>query len=209
MVREWQYQPSLVTGGDDIIEVMDFRKERTGIKFGFQANSDHKSFLGFQKARESVDNEVDVGIYVTTTKAFQEYLGKASGKPWSATDYRIVTKTVVQICRQTITPICILGLDVKIPPLKTIDLDMTAPSILRELILAYLQSKYGTNMIKDVKVKGQRAILEFDGITRIEDKDVILALELGRKGSPFPSRLCSGYVHGFAETVREYQTISG
>ncbi len=207
--KGWESHPSLVTKSGDIIEVMDFRKERFGIDLGLQAESDPRVILGFQKARDSADTEVDVGIYITTTKTFQEHMEPISGKPWSAPDYRTVTKGVAQICRQTITPICILGLEVVIPPLQTIDLDMTAPSIIRELILAYLQSIYGSNLIKDVKVKGARAILEFDGITRIDDKDIILAIELGRKESSFPSRLRSGYLKGFADSIREYQKISG
>ncbi len=207
--KGWENQPQIVTSSGDIVMVMDFRKERVGIKLGVKANSDERSLLGFQKARDSIDTEVDVGIYVSTSKSFQEYLEQQSGKPWTAPDYRTVTKSVAQICRQTITPLCIMGLEVNVPPLKTIDLDMTAPSILKELILTYLQSRYGTNMVKNVKVKGERAILEFDGITRIADTDIILALELGRKESSFPSRLRSGYLKGFADSVREYIRISG
>ncbi len=209
LANGWENQPQIVTGSGDIVLVMDLRKERIGIKFGLQASSDQRSILGFEKARDSIDTEVNVGLYITTTQAFQEHLEQTSGKPWSAPDFRTITKNVAQVCSQTITPICVLGLDIKIPPLKTIDLDMTASSILRELILVYLESKYGSTILKGITVKGERAILEFDGITRVGDKDVILALELGRKESSFPSRLRSGYLQGFAETVREYQGISG
>ena len=105
-------------------------------------------------------------------------------------------------------PTCVIGLDLYETPLKTIDIDKTAPSIIKELILAYLESKYNTKILKNVCVKGSSAVMEFDGIARIDGIDTILALELGGGKGNFPSRLRADSIYAFAETVLGYRETS-
>lgn len=58
-------------------------KERVGIEVGFG----HASFIGidllkFQVSSYSALDQIDVGIYVTTTKRFQKHVGSHFNQNW-------------------------------------------------------------------------------------------------------------------------------
>jgi hypothetical protein len=70
--KGWRDQPDVFQGEDEPSAKMDFLKDRVGIEVGFG----HASFLGidllkFQVSSYSALDQIDLGIYVTTTKAFQ------------------------------------------------------------------------------------------------------------------------------------------
>lgn len=207
--REWQSNLMVVDGSGQISDVMDFRKDNVGIKLGTPSNSSPTDMIEFQTARNDPSTEIDIGIYIVTMAETQNALLKSSGKPWVGTTMEATVKNFNQIGRQMHVPVCVLGLDLYESPVKSIDIDKTAPSIIKELILAYLESVYNTQILKNVRVKGKHAVMEFDGIAKLDGKDTILAVELcGGKGN-FPSRLNSDYLFGFADTVREYGEMSG
>ncbi|MBT4512908.1 MAG: hypothetical protein HOC20_11980 [Chloroflexi bacterium] len=206
--KGWEKAPSLVDGSGEIVEVMDYRKDRVGVTFGLRSNASPTDMIGFQTARKSESTEIDLGLYIVTTSACQLKLAKASGKAWAGANLEGTVKNFSNLSRQILVPTCVIGLDLYETPLKTIDIDKTAPSIIKELILAYLESKYNTKILKNVCVKGSNAIMEFDGIAKIDGVDTILALELGGGKGNFPSRLRADSIYAFADTVLGYREMS-
>lgn len=70
--KNWIDQPNVFRGDSDPSAKMDFLKDRVGIEVGFG----HGSFLGidllkFQVSSYSGLDQIDVGVYVATTKKFQ------------------------------------------------------------------------------------------------------------------------------------------
>lgn len=207
--KEWENKPTLFDPSGDIIEAMDLRKDNVGILFGIPSNSSPTDMLGFQTARKSPETNIDLGVYIVTTAQCQSTLAKSSGKPWAGISIESTVKNFSQISRQMLVPTCVIGLDLYESPLKIIDIDKTAPSILKELILAFLESKYNAKILKNVCVKGESAVMEFDGIAKFGGKDTVLALELGGGQGNFHTRLRSDSLYGFANCVLEYQEQLG
>jgi hypothetical protein len=78
VAKGWADQPNVFTEEDDPGAKMDFLKERVGIEVGFT----HSSFIGidllkFQVSSYSALDQIDVGIYVVTTRSFQKHLAHA------------------------------------------------------------------------------------------------------------------------------------
>src|SRR5690349_21727169 len=72
VAKGWKDQPDVFQDDDEPSARMDFSKERVGIEVGFG----HASFLGidllkFQVSSYSALDQIDIGIYITTTKSFQ------------------------------------------------------------------------------------------------------------------------------------------
>ncbi len=92
---------------------MDFLKERVGIEVGFG----HASFIGidllkFQVSSYSALNQIDVGIYVVTTRKFQKYLSSL-GQNWEGSlTFEKVTKYLPQFKSAIQVPIYVVGIDV-------------------------------------------------------------------------------------------------
>ena len=68
----WACQPQVFDNDDDAYARFDFMKDRIGVEVQFG----HSSFIGidllkFQVASYSGLDSIDFGIYITTTKAFQ------------------------------------------------------------------------------------------------------------------------------------------
>ena len=92
---------------------MDFLKDRVGVEVGFG----HASFLGidllkFQVSSYSGLDQIDVGIYVTTTKSFQKNMRKDHNQNWEGsltfekvTRYLPAFKSAIQV------PIYVLGIE--------------------------------------------------------------------------------------------------
>jgi hypothetical protein len=77
---------------------MDFLKGRVGIEVGFG----HASFIGidllkFQVSSYSALDQIDIGIYVTTTKSFQEKMRTEFAQNW---DGRLNFEKVVRYLPQ-------------------------------------------------------------------------------------------------------------
>lgn len=93
---------------------MDFLKERVGIEVGFG----HASFIGidllkFQVSSYSARDQIDIGIYIVTTKRFQRHLQTRYNQNWegSLTFEKVVRylphfKSAIQV------PIYVLGIDI-------------------------------------------------------------------------------------------------
>ena len=98
---------------DELGAKMDFLKERVGIEVGFG----HASFIGidllkFQVSSYSALNQIDVGIYVATTRRFQKYLSSL-GQNWEGSlTFEKVTKYLPQFKSAIQVPIYVIGIDV-------------------------------------------------------------------------------------------------
>ena len=110
----WQDQPNVFQGENEPAARMDFLKDRVGVEVGFG----HASFLGidllkFQVSSYSGLDQIDLGVYIATTRAFQHTMGSEHHKNWdgSLTFEKIVTylphfKSAIQV------PIYVLGIDI-------------------------------------------------------------------------------------------------
>ncbi len=79
--KGWQDQPHVFDDEADPAARMDFLKERVGVEVGFG----HASFididlLKFQVSSYSALDRIDVGVYVVTTRRFQQTLGQVQPK---------------------------------------------------------------------------------------------------------------------------------
>jgi hypothetical protein len=111
--KGWADQPHVFSEEDDPAAKMDFLKERVGVEVGFG----HASFMGidllkFQVSSYSGLNQIDVGIYIVTTKRFQRLVGSQFTQKWEGsltseklTRYLPHFKSAIQV------PIYVLGID--------------------------------------------------------------------------------------------------
>jgi len=81
--KGWEDQPDVFQGEGEPSARMDFLKERVGIEVGFG----HASFLGidllkFYVSSYSVVDQIDIGIYVTTTKSFHKKMRTEFAQNW-------------------------------------------------------------------------------------------------------------------------------
>jgi len=207
--KGWMIPPSMVdpkTGKS--APLMDFVKNSVGIKLGLHSASPQVELLRFQKGQEFLETKIDLGVYICTTNKTQQELGKASGKPWSGPNFHTVVRSLKQLNRMLTIPVCIIGLDIVEAPVRTIDIDNTPPSLMKEFILSFLEEQYGKRLDKNVRVLGKRVDETFDAVLRLQEKDVILALEVSRSSGRFPTRLLSDSIGPFLEAVREYKAIT-
>jgi Restriction endonuclease BglII len=114
VAKGWKDQPHVFAMEDDPAAKMDFLKDRVGIEVGFG----HASFMGidllkFQVSSYSALDQIDVGIYIVTTKRFQKEVWSKFTHKWegSLTFEKIVRylphfKSAIQV------PIYVLGIDI-------------------------------------------------------------------------------------------------
>lgn len=110
--KEWIDQPNVFQEESDPSAKMDFLKDRVGIEVGFG----HSSFIGidllkFQVSSYSGLDQIDVGVYIATTKHFQKTITAEYSLNWdgSLTFEKIVRylphfKSAIQV------PIYVLGI---------------------------------------------------------------------------------------------------
>lgn len=207
--KEWLIPPPMLDRkSGKSAPLMDFVKDRVGIKLGLHSASPQVELLRFQKAQEFIETQIDLGVYICTTAKSQQELGKASGKPWSGPNFHTVVRGLKQLNRMLTVPVCVIGLDLVEAPVRTIDIDNTPPSLMKEFILSYLEDIYEKRIDKNVRVMGKRVDEVFDGVLRLQEKDIILALEISRSSGRFPTRLLSDSIGSFLEAVREYKKIT-
>ncbi|MGA2522603.1 MAG: BglII/BstYI family type II restriction endonuclease [Candidatus Bathyarchaeia archaeon] len=109
----WQSQPAVFDEPEDPAAKMDFMKERIGIEVAFG----HSSFIGidllkFQVASYSSLNKIDVGVYVVTTKDFQNRMMKEYKQNWDGSlSYEKVVKYLPHFKSAIQVPIYVLGID--------------------------------------------------------------------------------------------------
>lgn len=208
LAKGWLVPPPMADRGGKSIALMDFMKDRVGVKLGFHSSSPQSDILRFQKAQEFAQTKLDLGVYVVTTAGCQQKLGQMSGKPWAGPNFHTVTRSLKSINRMVSLPVCVIGLDMVEAVVRTINMDATPPSTMKELILSFLENYYGKRIDKNVRVVGKRVNEIFDGVVRLPEKDVILALEVSRSAGTFPTRLMSDSIGPFIEAVKEYQLIT-
>jgi len=92
---------------------MDFLKERVGIEVGFG----HASFIGidllkFQVSSYSALDQIDVGIYVVTTRKFQKHLASLDQKWEGSLTFEKVKKYLPHFKSAIQVPIYVIGIDI-------------------------------------------------------------------------------------------------
>ena len=110
----WQDQPHVFSDENDPAAKMDFLKERVGIEVGFG----HASFIGidllkFQVSSYSGLDQIDIGIYVTTTSRFQKHMAKEHVQKWEGSlTFEKVKRYLPHFKSAIQVPIYVLGIDV-------------------------------------------------------------------------------------------------
>jgi hypothetical protein len=110
----WKDQPHVFSDEDDPAAKMDFLKERVGIEVGFG----HASFMGidllkFQVSSYSGLDQIDLGIYVTTTRRFQRHMATAHQQKWEGSlTFEKVKKYLPHFKSAIQVPIFVIGIDV-------------------------------------------------------------------------------------------------
>ena len=114
VAKGWQDQPHVFSEDDDPAAKMDFLKARVGIEVG----SGHSSFMGidllkFQVSSYSGLDQIDVGVYVTTTRRFQRYLADTHQQKWEGSlTFEKVKRYLPHFKSAIQVPIYVLGIDV-------------------------------------------------------------------------------------------------
>jgi hypothetical protein len=112
--KGWTDQPDVFQGEEDPSARMDFLKDRVGVEVGFG----HASFIGidllkFQVSSYSALDQIDLGIYVTTTKAFQKRMKNEVHQNWEGSlTFEKVVKYLPQFKSAIQVPIYVLGIEI-------------------------------------------------------------------------------------------------
>ena len=112
--KGWQSQPSVFEEPGDPSAKMDFLKERIGIEVAFG----HASFIGidllkFQVSSYSGLDKIDVGVYITTTKAFQKTMKTEYSQNWDGSlNFEKVVKYLPHFKSAIQVPIYVIGIDI-------------------------------------------------------------------------------------------------
>jgi len=110
----WRDQPHVFSEEEDPAAKMDFLKERVGVEVGFG----HASFMGidllkFQVSSYSGLDQIDVGVYVTTTRKFQRHMAAEHSQKWEGSLTFEKVKTYLPHFKSAIqVPIYVIGIDV-------------------------------------------------------------------------------------------------
>lgn len=112
--KGWQSQPQVFPEPKDPSAKMDFLKDRVGVEVEFG----HSSFIGidllkFQVSSYSGLDQIDVGVYVTTTRAFQKRMVTEYGQKWNGSlTFEKVTKYLPHFKSAIQVPIYVIGIDI-------------------------------------------------------------------------------------------------
>ncbi len=111
--KGWERQPAVFDAPGDPTAKMDFLKERVGIEVEFS----HSSFIGidllkFQVASYSGLNKIDIGVYITTTKAFQKTMKQEYEQTWEGSlNFEKVVRYLPHFKSAIQVPIYVIGID--------------------------------------------------------------------------------------------------
>jgi Restriction endonuclease BglII len=113
VAKGWRDQPHVFGEEDEPGAKMDFLKERVGIEVGFG----HASFIGidllkFQVSSYSALDQIDVGIYVVTTRRFQKHLVTHNQNWEGSLTFEKVTRYLPHFKSAIQVPIYVIGIDV-------------------------------------------------------------------------------------------------
>jgi hypothetical protein len=110
----WECQPMVFGEKGDPSAKMDFLKERIGVEVEFG----HSSFIGidllkFQISSYSGIDKIDVGVYIVTTRNFQNTMKRDYGANWEGSlNFEKVVKYLPHFKSAIQVPIYVLGLDI-------------------------------------------------------------------------------------------------
>ncbi len=114
VTKGWTPQPQVFPEPNDPSAKMDFIKDRVGVEVGFG----HGSFIGidllkFQVSSYSALDQIDVGVYIVTTKSFQKYVTKNYDLKWEGSlTYEKVSKYLPHFKSAIQVPIYLIGIDI-------------------------------------------------------------------------------------------------
>src|SRR5215831_11645367 len=113
VARGWHDQPHVFSDDEELGAKMDFLKERVGIEVGFG----HASFIGidllkFQVSSYSSLDQIDLGIYVVTTRRFQKHLATHNQNWEGSLTFEKVARYLPHFKSAIQVPIYVLGIDV-------------------------------------------------------------------------------------------------
>jgi len=111
--KGWQSQPPVFNEPRDPSAKMDFLKDRIGVEVGFG----HASFMGidllkFQVSSYSSLDQIDVGVYIVTTKSFQKRMIKEYKQKWDGSlQFEKVVRYLPHFKSAIQVPIYVIGID--------------------------------------------------------------------------------------------------
>ena len=111
--RGWISQPQVFPEPNDPSAKMDFLKDRVGVEVAFG----HPSFMGldilkFQVSSYSALNQIDVGVYVTTTRNFQKKMKSEYSQQWDGSlTFEKVERYLPHFKSAIQVPIFLIGVD--------------------------------------------------------------------------------------------------
>ena len=112
--RGWQPQPQVFPEPRDPSAKMDFLKERIGVEVGFG----HASFMGidllkFQVSSYSALDQIDVGVYIVTTRLFQRTMISKYNQKWEGSlTFEKVQKYLPHFKSAIQVPVYLIGIDI-------------------------------------------------------------------------------------------------
>jgi len=111
--RGWESQPQVFPEPEDPSAKMDFLKDRVGVEVCFG----HASFIGidllkFQVSSYSSLDQIDVGIYIVTTRSFQKKMITDYGQKWDGSlTFEKVQRYLPHFKSAIQVPIYLVGID--------------------------------------------------------------------------------------------------
>lgn len=112
--RGWETQPQVFPEPTDPSAKMDFLKDRIGVEVGFG----HSSFIGidllkFQVSSYSSLDQIDVGVYIVTTRSFQKKMISDYGQKWEGSlTFEKVKRYLPHFKSAIQVPIYVIGIDI-------------------------------------------------------------------------------------------------
>lgn len=111
--KGWQQQPQVFPEPKDPSAKMGFLKDRVGVEVGFG----HASFMGIDLLKFLVSSyssldQIDVGVYIVTTRSFQKTMISKYGQKWDGSlTFEKVRKYLPHFKSAIQVPIYLIGLD--------------------------------------------------------------------------------------------------
>ena len=111
--KGWEPQPQVFNEPKDPSAKMDFLKDRIGIEVGFG----HASFMGidllkFQVSSYSSLDQIDVGVYIVTTRSFQKKMIADYDQKWEGSlTFEKVQRYLPHFKSAIQVPIYLIGID--------------------------------------------------------------------------------------------------
>jgi len=111
--RGWQPQPQVFPEPRDPSAKMDFLKDRIGVEVGFG----HASFMGidllkFQVSSYSALDQIDIGVYIVTTRSFQQTMISEYNQKWEGSlTFEKVEKYLPHFKSAIQVPVYVIGID--------------------------------------------------------------------------------------------------